>query len=53
MNVITDYVRNTAQDLLDFIDAGPSPWHVAALIDSNLAASINAWSVSLPFMSAR
>ena len=36
---ITADTRATAQDLLDFIDASPSPWHAVATCESRLQAA--------------
>ena len=34
--IVTPEARKQAQDLLDFIDASPSPWHVAATVSQRL-----------------
>ncbi len=34
--IVTPEARTQAQDLLDFIDASPSPWHVAATVVQRL-----------------
>lgn len=36
--MIPDTVHTTAQDLLDFIDASPSPWHAVATAEARLQA---------------
>jgi aspartyl aminopeptidase len=38
MTLISSEARRQAQDLLDFIDASPSPWHVAATVAERLEA---------------
>ncbi|MDP1771486.1 MAG: M18 family aminopeptidase [Methylobacter sp.] len=35
--------RQQVQNLLDFIDASPSPWHVVSTIEAQLAAQTPAW----------
>jgi aspartyl aminopeptidase len=35
--------RQQVQNLLDFIDASPSPWHVVSTIENQLAAQTPAW----------
>jgi aspartyl aminopeptidase len=35
--------RQQVQNLLDFIDASPSPWHVVSTIEAQLAEQIPAW----------
>ena len=35
--------RQQVQNLLDFIDASPSPWHVVSTIETQLAAQTPAW----------
>ncbi|MDO9270899.1 MAG: M18 family aminopeptidase, partial [Methylobacter sp.] len=35
--------KELAQNLLDFIDASPSPWHVVKTIEAQLAAQTPAW----------
>lgn len=35
--------RQQVQNLLDFIDASPSPWHVVKTIEAQLAAQTPAW----------
>lgn len=39
MTAITDTARRQAQDLLDFIDASPSPWHAVATCEARLQAA--------------
>ena len=39
MTAITDTARAQAQDLLDFIDASPSPWHAVASCAKRLQAA--------------
>lgn len=39
MTAITDTARRQAQDLLDFIDASPSPWHAVATCETRLQAA--------------
>ncbi|WP_432743603.1 M18 family aminopeptidase [Methylobacter sp. G7] len=36
-------VRQQVQNLLDFIDASPSPWHVVKTIEAQLATQTPAW----------
>ncbi|MCA1937097.1 MAG: M18 family aminopeptidase, partial [Dechloromonas sp.] len=36
---VTDTARAQAQDLLDFIDASPSPWHAVATCKQRLLAA--------------
>lgn len=38
MTAISEHVHCNAQDLLNFIDASPSPWHAAATIETALQA---------------
>lgn len=38
MTLISDHARRQAQDLLDFIDASPSPWHAVAGLEQALLA---------------
>ncbi|BBL70159.1 M18 family aminopeptidase [Methylogaea oryzae] len=38
MSAISEHVRRNAQNLLDFIDASPSPWHAAAAVEAALTA---------------
>lgn len=39
MTTITDTARRQAQDLLDFIDASPNPWHAVATCEARLQAA--------------
>ena len=39
MTPISQTARNQAQDLLDFIDASPSPWHAVATCEQRLQAA--------------
>lgn len=39
MTLISPTARNQAQDLLDFIDASPSPWHAVSTCVTRLAAA--------------
>ncbi|MDP2247228.1 MAG: M18 family aminopeptidase, partial [Nitrosomonadales bacterium] len=38
MNPIPAKAIEQAQDLLDFIDASPSPWHAVSTVESRLIA---------------